>query len=36
MRSKIPGLMRRYVRRKGSFNVGGLLMRAIFVQSVTP
>ena len=32
---KIPGLMRRYVTRGGSITVGGLAMRAIFVQSIT-
>ncbi|MER5337998.1 conjugal transfer protein TrbL family protein [Micromonospora sp. NPDC002717] len=32
---KIPGMMRRYVARAGSSNVGGMLLRAVFVQGVT-
>ncbi|MER7471246.1 conjugal transfer protein TrbL family protein [Micromonospora sp. NPDC000018] len=32
---KIPGMMRRYVARGGSSNVGGMLLRAVFVQGVT-
>jgi hypothetical protein len=32
---KIPGMMRRYVTRKGSTNMGGVLLRAVFIQSIT-
>lgn len=32
---KIPGLMRRYVTRKGAPNFGGVLLRAVLIQSVT-
>lgn len=32
---KIPGMMRRYVTRKGSPNVGGILLRAVFIQGIT-
>ena len=31
---KIPSLMRRYVTRKGSSNIGGLLLRAVFIQGI--
>ena len=32
---KIPSMMRRYVTRKGSPNVAGLLLRAVFIQGIT-
>ena len=32
---KIPGLIRRYVTRKGSPNLGGILLRALVIQGVT-
>jgi hypothetical protein len=32
---KIPSMMRRYVTRKGSPNIGGVLLRAVFVQGIT-
>lgn len=33
---KIPGMVRRYVTRKGSSpNIGGILLRAVFIQSIT-
>jgi hypothetical protein len=32
---KIPGLMRRYVIRQGGPNMGGVLLRAVLIQSVT-
>ncbi len=32
---KIPGMMRRYVTRAGSPNMGGLLLRAVFMQGIT-
>ena len=31
---KIPSLMRRYVTRKGSSNIGGILLRAVFIQGI--
>jgi hypothetical protein len=32
---KIPGMMRRYATRKGSPNIGGILLRAVFIQGIT-
>ncbi|HEX8344873.1 MAG TPA: conjugal transfer protein TrbL family protein [Actinoplanes sp.] len=32
---KIPSAMRRYVTRKGSPNIGGVLLRAVFIQGIT-
>ncbi len=32
---KIPAMMRRYVTRKGSPNLGGVLLRAVVIQGVT-
>ena len=32
---KIPGMMRRYVTRKGGTNVGGIILRTVAVQAVT-
>ena len=32
---KIPGMMRRYVTRKGGANMGGVLLRAVLIQSIT-
>lgn len=32
---KIPEMMRRYVTRAGSPNIGGVLLRAMFIQGVT-
>ena len=32
---KIPSMMRRFVTRKGSPNIGGVLLRAVFIQGIT-
>ncbi|MFI5489228.1 conjugal transfer protein TrbL family protein [Micromonospora echinaurantiaca] len=32
---KIPSMMRRYVTRKGSPNMGGVLLRAVLIQGIT-
>jgi len=32
---KIPGMMRRYVTRKGGPSMGGVLIRAVLIQSIT-
>jgi hypothetical protein len=32
---KIPGLMRRYVTRRGATNVGAILLRAVVIQGIT-
>ncbi|HEY2673714.1 MAG TPA: hypothetical protein VGJ07_25540 [Rugosimonospora sp.] len=32
---KIPAMMRRYVTRTGSPNIGGIVLRAVFIQAVT-
>ncbi|MER7455891.1 hypothetical protein [Micromonospora sp. NPDC126480] len=32
---RIPGMMRRYVTRAGSPNMGGVLLRAVFIQGIT-
>jgi len=32
---KIPSMMRRFVTRKGAPNIGGVLLRAVFIQGVT-
>ncbi|NJP30756.1 conjugal transfer protein TrbL family protein [Micromonospora thermarum] len=32
---KIPAMMRRYVTRKGSPNIGGFLLRAVLIQGLT-
>jgi hypothetical protein len=32
---KIPAMMSRFVTRKGSPNIGGVLVRAVFIQGIT-
>ncbi|MBM0224530.1 MULTISPECIES: hypothetical protein [Micromonospora] len=32
---KIPSMMSRFVTRKGGANLGGILLRAVLIQTVT-